>query len=70
MIGIIHPLRVRRVLSGQTQWDLALATGLPQCVISLIETGKLKDIPEGKKIKIAQALNSSVLEIFPAMEET
>lgn len=68
MMTIIHPLRIRRILQGKTQWDMAIATGMSQTQISLIETGKITDIPEGIKEKIASVLNEDPKELFPESE--
>jgi len=63
----IHPLKWKRIGQGKTQWDLAAATSMSQTEISLIETGKITDIAEDKKKRIAKALRVDVREIFPSL---
>ena len=55
-------------MKGQTQWDVANATGINQSKISLIETGRITNIPQEERAKLAQALGEAPETLFPQLE--
>jgi transcriptional regulator with XRE-family HTH domain len=68
MTPTINPLRFKRILKGKTQWDVANDTGINQSKISLIETGRITNIPEEERAKLAQAVHSNRPRTFSELE--
>ncbi len=58
-------MRMARLMLGLTQWQLALMTQISQTYIWAIESGYKKPNEKQKEI-IAEALNSTPEELFPA----
>ena len=57
-------LKIARIKVGKSQHLLSYETGVPQSVLSLFEQGLKQPKREDAK-KIAKALNTSVVDIFP-----
>lgn len=57
-------LKVARVLKGITQFDLRIATGFSQTMISYWERGLLQPTADQKR-KLASALGLDIKEVFP-----
>jgi len=62
-------LREYRVIPKISQWDLALRSGVKQSRISLIENHLVKPTTR-EKVKLSEALNHAVEEIFPNQIDT
>ena len=58
-------LRGYRFLSGKSQDDLAIKTGISQPLISKIERGAIKKLSPEKIQKIAKELGRPVNAVFP-----
>ena len=61
-------LRGYRFLSGKSQDDLAIETGVSQPLISKIERGVIKNLSPEKIQKIAKKLGQPVNAVFPQKE--
>lgn len=57
-------LREFRILPRISQWQLALKSSIKQSRISLIENRLVKPTTR-EKIKLSQALNKKIEEVFP-----
>lgn len=56
-------LRITRLTKRRTQYDIMLATDIPQCRISLIERGHIRPKEEEKQ-RLAKALGVPAEELF------
>jgi DNA-binding XRE family transcriptional regulator len=64
---MVTPMKIQRVRKELSQVELAEKVGLPQWKISLIERG-LIPLP-GEARRIAEALETNIHEIFPALAQ-
>jgi len=53
---VLTPIRFERLRRGMLQWQLAKQAGIPESVMSRIETGRITATPEQLR-KIALALD-------------
>jgi transcriptional regulator with XRE-family HTH domain len=60
----LHPLRIKRLERGLSQYELAFMTGISQPKICYTEKG-LSLLKKCQKRKIAKALKVRVVEIWP-----
>lgn len=63
------PVKLARIKARLTQKELAAKVGLSNVTIVKIEQGNYDNITRATMIKIAEALNSTVLELFFSNEE-
>lgn len=62
-------MKIERVKKNWSQTDLSLASKVCRMTISKIENGKVDNVQLGTLKKLAEALNSSVEELFFSKEE-
>ncbi|WP_346877577.1 helix-turn-helix transcriptional regulator [Clostridium sp. UBA5712] len=60
---------IARIKAGLTQKQLSKITGISHVTIGKLEKGNYDGISKGNMIKIAEALNSTVTELFFSNEE-
>jgi transcriptional regulator with XRE-family HTH domain len=66
---IVSPLRVARLVRGQTQFDLARAIGVVPSRLSLLERGLIEP-SRRERAALARALKSSPVELFGELAES
>ena len=59
----LTPLKLARLHTGKSQWDVAKETGIPQTVVSLYER-ELKDPKPEHKEALAEAYGKQVEELW------
>lgn len=57
-------LKIKRIMLGLSQKDLAALSGVSNVTILKIEKGKVDNVKLGTLKKLAAALNSTVEELF------
>lgn len=62
-------LKIKRIMLGLSQKDLAALIGVSNVTIGKIEKGQIDNIRFGTLKKLAAALNSTVEELFFGEEE-
>jgi len=65
---LVTPIKIKRIKLGIKQKDLAFAVGITPQYMMHIENGKAKNPSINVMKKLADALNSSVQELFFEME--
>jgi transcriptional regulator with XRE-family HTH domain len=61
---MLHPLRLKRLEKGWSQWLLSREAGVPQALISYTERG-YPSLKRQHKEAIAKVLGCSIQDLFP-----
>lgn len=59
-----NALKRKRIERGMTQSELSKEAGVSRTVISKMENGKVEITTTGTLMKLAKALNASIIELF------
>jgi DNA-binding XRE family transcriptional regulator len=65
----LTPLKLARLHTGRSQWDVAKETGIPQTVVSLYER-ELKEPKSEHKETLAKLYGKKVGDLFERKQET